>query len=309
MKLNQRILSAGLLTAFVAVVSLSSLLEAGDSERRLPTITKPSLNADAEQVELFAAMKEGSLEAWLIPEDEAKGYVFIENKSDAPLTIQMPTAFVGVQNLKQFLGNGNGNGNGNIFGGPNNQNAQNQGGLGGNQSVGGGTSQNQNANIGNNGPFGNGNNGNGNVGNNFFRPGAPFFSIPPQRRVRLEFNSVCLNHGLKTPSRLNRYHLVSVDEYTNNEQLKELLSWVATGKVPQKTAQAATWHLTDDMSAQDLIAKKEHHLGGAVTNYFSRRDVLQAKEMLDFVDQQIAERKKADKNATKLAGRDAPYEK
>lgn len=309
MKFNQRILSAGLLTAFLAVVTLSSLLEARDAERRLPTITNPTLDADADQVELFAAMKEGSLEAWLIPENEHQGFVFIENKSDVPLTVKLPTAFVGVQNLKQFIGNGNGNGNNNIFGGANNQTAQNQG-AGGNQSVGGGANQNQNSNnIGNNNLFGNGNNGNGNAGNNFFRPGAPFFSIPPQRRVRLEFHSVCLNHGLETPSRVNRYHLVSVDEYTDNEQLKELLSWVATGKVPQKTAQAATWHLTDDMSYQELVAKKEYHLGGAVTNFFSRRDVAQAKEMLEFVDRQIAERKKFEKNETKLAGNHSSYEK
>jgi len=190
---------------------------------------------------------------------------------------------------------------------PDDQTAQNQG-AGGNQSVGGGTQQNQNAGN-NNNPFGNGNNGNGNVGNNFFRPGAPFFSIPPQRRVRLEFNSVCLNHGLKTPSRMNRYHLVSVDEYTQNEQLKELLSWVATGKVPQKTAQAATWHLTDPMRYQELVPKKEYPLGGAVTNFFSRRDLVQAKEMLEFVDQQIAERKKAEKNETQLAGSNSSYEK
>lgn len=292
---------AGLLSS----VCFTPLLEA-ESPKRLPTILKPSFDPDAKKVEFFEATKAGSLEAWLIPENEAGGFVFIENKSDVPLTVQMPAAFVGVQNLKQF-GNGNGNGNNNNnFGGPN-QNTQNQGANGGNQSVGGGTAQNGNNNNGFQ-PNGN-NNGNNRQPNNFFGPGAPFFSIPPQRRVKLEFNSVCLNHGLKTPTRMNRYHLVSIDDYTNDEQLKELLTWVATGKVPQKTAQAATWHLTDDMSYPQLAAKKEHHLGGAVSQFFHRSDIRQAKQLVEFVDQQIAQRKKEAKNSPQVASGEYSFEK
>ncbi len=304
MKLSYYVSVAGCLAGIVATAFFTSVAEA-ESPRRLPTITKPKFDPDAEKVAFFEATKAGTLEAWLIPENEAGGFVFIENKSDVPLTVKMPAAFVGVQNLKQFL-NGNGNGNNNIFG-PNNQQSQNQGATGGNQSVGGGTAQTGNNN---NGFQLNGNNnGNNRQPNNFFAPGAPFFSIPPQRRVKLQFNSVCLNHGLKTPSRRNRYHLVSVDDYTNDEQLKELLTWVATGKVPQKTAQAATWHLTDEMSYQQLAAKKEHHLGGAVSQFFSRTDIRQSKQLVEFVDQQIAQRKKEAKNSPQVASGEYSFEK
>jgi len=304
MMLSSRVFVTGIMAGLLATVCFSPLLEA-KPPKRLPTITKLKLNPDAETVDLFDATQAGTLEAWLIPENEAGGFVFIENKSDVPLTVQMPAAFVGVQNLKQFLnGNGNGNGNNNNIFGNNNQTNQNQGATGGNQSVGGGTAQTGNTN---NGFPGNGNNNR--QRNNIFAPGAPFFSIPPQRRVKLEFNSVCLNHGLKTPTRMNRYHLVSVDDYTNDEQLKELLTWVATGKVPQKTAQAATWHLTDDMSYEQLAAKKEYHLGGAVSQFFNRTDVSQAKQLIEFVDQKVAERKKASKNEPQVARGSYSFEK
>ncbi|MBT4864667.1 MAG: hypothetical protein HON53_06015, partial [Planctomycetaceae bacterium] len=69
-------------------------------------ITKLSLDPTAKSVELFAGMEKGLLDVKAIPKDSKKGNLLIENKTDKPLTVQMPDAFVGVQVLKQIGGMG-----------------------------------------------------------------------------------------------------------------------------------------------------------------------------------------------------------
>ena len=67
-------------------------------------IKKPTHDPMAEEVELFAAIEAGQIDARLILKDEFEGNVFIENKTDKPLTIKLPRSAVGVQVLKQGFG-------------------------------------------------------------------------------------------------------------------------------------------------------------------------------------------------------------
>src|SRR5690606_34821679 len=83
-----------------------------------------------------------------------------------------------------------------------------------------------------------------------------FFSIPPERRVRLNFSSVCLNHGKRTPTKLNRYYLVDTDKYTDNEMLKQVLEVVSSGQASPGACQAAAWYITDGLSFQQMAAKQ-----------------------------------------------------
>jgi len=294
----------------VAVFSANLVLSADAAEpraKRIPVLLKTDFDPAAERVGLFAGMKNGSLDSWLIPQDEHFGYVFVENKADKPLTVEIPPSVVAVQNLRQFnlFGNNNGNNfgnNGNFFGGMQNQNQFGQGmgqGMGGMQSVGGGLGQSGNMQGGNNQfpMFNNQRRGfpNNNNNNRFF------FSIPPQTRVRLDFHSVCLNHGLQAPSRQNRYSLVETDQYTKDEKLKELLELVGTGKIDPEVSQAVAWHLTDGLTYEQLAAKEQQHLGGYATPYFQAEELQQAVKLLDYLKQQLEERKKADKTETTVA--------
>jgi len=63
------------------------------------------------------------------------------------------------------------------------------------------------------------------------------------------------------------------------------------------------------MSYEQLAAKKEYHLGGAVSQFFNRTDVSQAKQLIEFVDQKVAERKKASKNEPQVARGSYSFEK
>ncbi len=80
-------------------------------------ITKPGFDPSAEKVDLFDGIENGSLEVRMIAANSKKGNLLIENKSDKPLTVKMPDAFVGVQVLKQYPGGGGGGGGQSVGGG------------------------------------------------------------------------------------------------------------------------------------------------------------------------------------------------
>ena len=52
------------------------------------------VNFEAAPVELFSAMKEGLVSAKVIPLSERGFHVLLENKSDQPLNVQVPSAVV-----------------------------------------------------------------------------------------------------------------------------------------------------------------------------------------------------------------------
>ncbi len=47
----------------------------------------------AEVVEMFSAIEDGRIDVGLIPKDSTRARVFIENKTDKPLSVQLPAAF------------------------------------------------------------------------------------------------------------------------------------------------------------------------------------------------------------------------
>ena len=246
---------------------------AGDSKKssyKRP-IRNPKFDPTGEQVEFFAAIEAGQIEAKLIPKNALGGNVLIENKTDKPLNVKVPEAVVGVPMHFQFGGGGGqqgGFGGGQQGGGQQGGGQQQQGGgMGGGQQGGGGGQQ-------------------GGGG------GGGFFSVPAERVISVPFNSVCLEHGKPEPTSSSRYKLVPVSQVSQDPVLYELLSVVGTGKVDSQSAQAAAWHLTDKMSFQQLSAKTVIHLGGLPpTPYFSQAQLQGAQQLLALSTQRAEERK------------------
>lgn len=226
-------------------------------------ITKPKYDPSAERVALFEGIEQGSLQAKVIPNDEFGGKVLIENKSDKPLTVELPDSFVGVQVLTQF-GAGGGLGGGGLGGG----------GLGGGGLGGGGQQQTG-------GGFGGGLGGLGQQGGlGGGGGGAGFFSVPPEKVVSVPYVSVCLEHGKPEPTNRSTYMMVPVDEATENPALRELIRLVGTGRLSPQAAQAAAWHLTDSMSWQELAAKQVKRIGRTPLPYFSANDLHAAQAIV-----------------------------
>jgi hypothetical protein len=228
-----------------------------------------------EQVELFAAMKAGDIQVKLIPKDSTTGTVIIANKTKKPLRIALPEAFAGVPVAAQFdPGGGMGGGMGGMGGG--------MGGMGGggNQGTGGG--------------FGGGGMGGGGMGGMGGGGGGGFFNVAPEKAGKLKVVSVCLEHGKADPNPRVPYTIVPIEKFTKDQNVIEMVKMLGTGRLDQHSAQAAAWHLANDMSWEELATKiGRKHLNGSTEPYFTTTQ-LQRAIAIARVAQQRAEKVKVE---------------
>lgn len=178
----------------------------------------PSSFTANDGADFFAAIRNGDLDVKFIPRDSRRAQVIIKNTTDQPLTVKLPDAFVGMPVLAQLGGAG---GAGNRTTGTN-TNKQNQG-------VGGGM-------------------GGGAVG------GA--FSVPPEKVVKLQVDVVCLDYGKPEPSAHVPYTIVPAEQYTKSPEVRELCRMLGEGKLNQRVAQIAAWHLANHLSWDELANLK-----------------------------------------------------
>ncbi len=268
--------------ALLAVASI------GHSESK-PAITKLSYDPRARSVELFTAINEGLIEVKLIQVNARNGNLVIDNKANEPLTIQMPAAFVGVNVLNQFGFNGpNNNG---LNAGPQN-NGQQQGGT---QMTGGGAGPVNGGNQpGGANAIGPGNGlGNG-LGNNFF-------SIPPEKRVRLAVRSVCLEYGKLEPNSKSPYQIRAVESVSSDPVLKEVLSTIAVGRTSENVAQAAAWHVANGKSWAELSAMRTEPIASLPLPMFAQQEIAQAKKLVEAAKQRAADKEKARQKSDEAA--------
>ncbi|MEX0718820.1 MAG: hypothetical protein WD066_19665 [Planctomycetaceae bacterium] len=273
------------LVAPCAGLLAAALLLAGTTDasaaRPRKVITKPQFDPDAQQVDLFEADQSGQIEVKVIPKDATGGNVLIENKTDQPLSVQIPETFVGVHVYKQFgpgIGPGGGFGAGGV-------------GLTGTGTALGAQGMAQ--------PLGGmmGGMGMGGMGMGMMpgmMGGMGMYSIPPESVARIPYRSVCLAHGKPDPTPRMTYRMVPVESFSEDPALPQLLALLGDPKVDQHAVQAATWHLTDGMTWQQLANKRIERLGGVPSQpYFSLAHLRYAQQTLAVAQQRAAEAEKA----------------
>jgi hypothetical protein len=219
-----------------------------------------------EAVEMFAAMDAGQIDVKLIPKDSTECRVLIENKTKKPLSVKLPDAFAGVPVLAQpGMGMGGGLGGGGLGGG--------RGGTGGGmQSMGGGM-----------GGMGMGMGGGGMMG------GMGMMNVPPEKVAKLKVTTVCLEHGKDEPRAKVPYEIKPITAFTDRVQVHEICRMVGNG-MNQRVAQAAAWHLANDMSWQELAGKQLRFANGMRSPYFSAVEIRAAMQAAA-VAIQVAERR------------------
>ncbi len=278
------------LTCTVLILSSAFPVSAKSKAKKQRLITQPKFDPSAKKVNLFEAMEEKQIATKVIAKNETTGKILFENKTDQPLTVVLPESFVAVPIHAQFPGN---NFPGNLFSGSNNGD-NNGNGNNQSQSVGGNFNNN---NFGNN----NNNFGNNNNNNNPFGPGQGFFSVPPHRIVSVTYQSVCLEHGKRTPTLRTKLKLIPTEQFTKDVNLQELLTLVGDRRVNQKTVQAATWHLSNKMSWKQLANKSIQRLGGfAPQAYFSRAEISNAKKIVEYATEQVKKKVTHKQNSKKV---------
>lgn len=204
------------------------------ADRNSKKLPPGQFNPDDQTVDMFQAMEDGKIDVKLLPKDSKLCKVMIENKTDKPLNVKLPEAFAGVPVLTQIGGGGFGGG----------------GRGGGGQAMGGG--------------MGMGGGGRG---------GGGMFNVPPERVGKFNVTTVCLEHGKPEPKVHMNYKIVPIEEFTDRVEVHELCRMLGTGRLDQRVAQVAAWHLANDMSWQELAAKELRRASGARRPYFSLQEI------------------------------------
>lgn len=79
--------------------------------------------------------------------------------------------------------------------------------------------------------------------------------IPAEKEARLKVTTVCLEHGKKDPHPKVAYKMVPVEQVTQDSRVIEVCRMLGYNKLTQNVAQAAAWHLTDNLSWRELALK------------------------------------------------------
>ena len=221
-------------------------------------------------MDLFDAIQKGKVDATFIARNSKQGRIILKNKTNGPISVGIPDAFIGVP-LAQFGGGGMGGGG---MGG---------GGMGGGQqSVGGGGG-------GGRGGGGRGGGGGGFRGGGGGRGG---FNIQPEKIMRINVPLLCLDHGLKEPSSSKPYAIRPIENYIKDPAVIEIVASYANGDLPTGAAQAAVWNLNSGTSWEELAAKLTGTKRQIVREpYFSRDEIGAAMAIVSEAQQMTAGQK------------------
>ncbi|MDC0574543.1 hypothetical protein OAO39_01290 [Pirellulaceae bacterium] len=246
---------------------------------------------DSDTVEFFAAKKAGLIDVMFIPRSSKSANIMMKNRTKRKLSIRMPEAFAGVPILGQMGGMGMGGGGMGMGGG-----GMGMGGGGGGQQGMGGGGGGMGMGGGGMGGGGMGMGGGGGMGG--------FQNIEPGRVRKVKVATVCLEHGKKEPNPRIKYDIVPIENFTRNAQVIELCRMLGSGKLDQMSAQAAAWHLTDDLSWQQLVQKiGATHLNGTSERYFHPNQVAMGMRYVQIAQQRAQLRSEAQDKEESLSSK------
>jgi hypothetical protein len=85
--------------------------------------------------------------------------------------------------------------------------------------------------------------------------GMGMMRVAPAKTEKMSVATLCLEHGKLDPRPKMTYKLVPLEMVNADPKVAEVCKMLATNRVAQNTAQAAAWHLTDEMDWRELAAK------------------------------------------------------
>ena len=258
------------LSVLAIMVLTPALLSAAKVRRSSRSKKVPQVHEQV--VEFFAGRDAGKIEVQFIPKNARQATVKIKNNTDKPISIQLPAAFAAVPNtvLAQM---GGGMGGGGMGGGGMGGGGMGGGGMGGGggQGMGGGMGGGGGGMGGGGMGGGGGGMGGGGMGGG---GGGGMFNLEPARERKIKVPLLCLEEGKKDPTPRMKYTMIRIERFTKQQHVIELCKMLGNGQVPRNAAQAAAWHMTDDLTWWQLAAKDRIRLSnGYYRKYFSRREI------------------------------------
>lgn len=271
--LPRRQLLAGGCGAGVLLPLMGGVARAAE-KRRTPAQAAPASGAP----DVLDAEADKLVEVKYIPNDSRSAQIVVKNVTGRPVTLKLPASFVGVPVLAQMgmMGGMGGRGGGGMGG-------FGAGGIGGGgmQATGGG------GGFGNQGMNGMGMGGMGGGMGNRMGMGGGAFSIPPERTRVARVQTVCLEYAKDEPNPRMTYRMQRVDSFSGDPRVALILESLGLGELPQKVAQAATWHIANGLSWQQLAAETIDHLVGADEPFFTQVELAAASRVVARVEELV----------------------
>jgi hypothetical protein len=109
--------------------------------------------------------------------------------------------------------------------------------------------------------------------------GGGMFNVPPEKVGQLKLPTVCLEHGKGEPRAAVPYQIEPLEKVTTKPGVRELCQMLGNGRIDQRAAQAAAWHLNGGMSWQELAAKRIRHANGTSEPYFTQAEMQAAMQV------------------------------
>jgi len=122
--------------------------------------------------------------------------------------------------------------------------------------------------------------------------GGGFMNVPPEKVGKLKITTVCLEHGKKEPRAAIPYEIRPIESFTDRAEVHELLRMLGSGRISQRAAQVAAWHLNNDMSFEELAAKQVKS-GHFSRPYFSRQEIHAGMQITAMANKLAEQRKKS----------------
>lgn len=217
--------------------------------------------AETAPTDLFVAVDRGSIQARMVVRSQYQAKLILTNQSAVPQLIQIPDVLGARPILAQQ----------NSFFGPQSGSGQSIGSSAANapQSVGGA-------------PQGSSSRGT-TFGSSIFSGSGMnnIFNIAPEQVRTVEIKCLCLEHGKPNPRSAVQYELVPLAEINDDPKLAEVLKSYGRGDADRDVAQAAAWHLSNEMTWDDLAALSQKIALNASRPWFSTHQLRSAKELVD----------------------------
>lgn len=118
-----------------------------------------------------------------------------------------------------------------------------------------------------------------------------FFNVVPEKLVQLKAPLVCLEHGKDEPNGGQKYEIKKVASVNAKPGVYELCKMIGAAMLPHAAAQAAAWHLANDMSWEELSQKFVRRANGLREPYFNARDLQVAMQAAVICIKQAEENK------------------
>jgi hypothetical protein len=138
--------------------------------------------------------------------------------------------------------------------------------------------------------------------------GGGMFNIAPEKVGQFKVPTVCLEHGKGEPRAAIAYEIKPLESVANKPAVAELCRILGSGKIDQRAAQAAAWNLNNDMTWEQLAAKRIEHANGTTEPYFSQLEI-QTGMQLAKTALKIAEEKQQQKQYSNHDNQASPGDK